>query len=150
MTKNLVAMTLGTVAQLAATWELVTPLTPEMWRRVLAIAVLAGVTALVQDFRDVKGDKATGRKTLPITVGERPARVLVIGLFLLAPLWVHWGLMPAERSLSGVGCELLLDAMALFIAARVALFRGPAADHRTYIIYSYWYCAILISMVVIA
>jgi 4-hydroxybenzoate polyprenyltransferase len=149
-TKNLVAMTLGTVAQLAATWELVMPLTPLMWQRVLAIAVLAGVTALVQDFRDVQGDHATGRKTLPITLGERPARFVVIGLFLLAPLWVHWGLMPAAPTAATIACEVVLAAMPLAVAARLWLFRDPAADHKTYILYSYWYCAILASMIVIA
>lgn len=149
-TKNLIAMTLGTIAQLAATWEMVTPLTPRSLGAVLTIAVLAGITALVQDFRDVVGDRATGRKTLPITIGELPARAVVIGIFLLTPLAVYQGLLAGQLSLANTLCLLGLTAIAVVVAVRVALLRGPAADHRTYIIYSYWYCAILASMVVVA
>jgi 4-hydroxybenzoate polyprenyltransferase len=147
-TKNFVAMALGTTAQLGAAWELVTPLNPAAWRGVLVISVLAGVTALVQDFRDVEGDRATGRRTLPIAIGDGPARRVVITLFLLAPMALYWGVMPTEPSGAAAGCFAGLSLLALVIAGRLTLFRDRAADHQTYITYSYWYCLLLASMII--
>ncbi len=147
-TKNVVSMTLGTVAQLAAAWELVAPLTATTFTPVLTVAFMAGVTALVQDFRDVAGDRLIGRRTMPITIGELPARWVVIGIFLLSPLATYYGLLAGERPLVRIGCAVVLAAHAYLIAARVAIFRSAVEDHKTYIIYSYWYCAILVARVI--
>ncbi|RYP44207.1 hypothetical protein DL768_009299 [Monosporascus sp. mg162] len=44
------------------------------WIFILAAAMT--VTSHIQDFRDVEGDRAAGRRTIPLTIGDMNARVL--------------------------------------------------------------------------
>lgn len=112
-TKNNVAMTVGTLAEIAPAWELVAPVTPAILRWMVVVALLAGATAHVQDFRDVVGDRAVGRKTLPIALGDARARRLMVVAFALSPLIVHLELMPPSVTPASAFCELWLAAMAL-------------------------------------
>ena len=101
------------------------------------------------------GAASAAAEILNVRVGSKPRVVRevptdVIGIFLLTPLAVYQGLLFGQLSLANALCLIGLTAIAVVVALRVALLRGPAADHRTYILYSYWYCAILASMVVVA
>ncbi|KAI1398604.1 hypothetical protein F4819DRAFT_467937 [Hypoxylon fuscum] len=51
------------------------------WLAILAATITT--TSHLQDFRDVNGDKATGRKTVPLAIGDLPARGLcTIGILV--------------------------------------------------------------------
>lgn len=72
------------------------------WLALIAFAVLT--TVHTQDFRDVDGDKLRGRRTIPLAIGDAPARwIVVIGVLLfsyLAPAFWQLGvagfLLPAS------------------------------------------------------
>lgn len=63
-----------------------------------------------QDFRDVEGDKAAGRRTVPLVIGDLPARLLVAIMALVWTLvacvfWGVWreGILPLAAGLIMVG-----------------------------------------------
>lgn len=147
--KNWVVMTLGVLVELAAAWELVTPLTPSAWRWVLVLSGTIGVTSILQDIRDITGDRAVGRRTLPVVVGESASRWITAALFALAPIAIHVGLMPRGGGVGALVCDVALGAWSLVIAARILRDRSPRAAHATYMFYTYWYCALLLSAVVV-
>ncbi|KAJ6498593.1 UbiA prenyltransferase family, partial [Mycena vitilis] len=68
-TKNLGFMALGSLCLLQAAWGLAAPLTPREWHWALLLSGVFGLVASVHDMRDVEGDRAAGRRTLPIMLG---------------------------------------------------------------------------------
>ncbi|GLA75078.1 hypothetical protein AtubIFM55763_006340 [Aspergillus tubingensis] len=66
-------MVLGTLSQLMACWKLGgSDSVDSAWRWVVPIMVWVFFTIPIQDFRDVPGDLASGRKTTPILLGDVP------------------------------------------------------------------------------
>ncbi|MBH0776965.1 UbiA family prenyltransferase [Nocardia bovistercoris] len=143
--KNL-AMVAGTIAQLAAAWQIVTGPTATAWTWILAIAVpLAGLVSL-QDLRDRDGDLAVGRRTMVVVLGEAQARLVLAVAFAVYPVLLYVllydGAPTAAVLIGGVGaCVLSL------IAFRVLALRSRRADHHTYLLYTAWYCLALASAI---
>jgi 4-hydroxybenzoate polyprenyltransferase len=143
-TKNGVIMPVGLVALMAPAWELVTPLTPVMWRWIIILAIVVGVTINLQDLRDMPGDRLMGRKTLPLTLGEKNARIALCVSFLLLAVAIHFGLMmPAGHTWKVLLCDLFLAAMDVTIAVRIIMSKSSRMDHKTYMMYTYWYCCVM-------
>jgi len=143
--KNL-AMVAGTVAQLAAAWQIVIPLSSAAWTWILAIALPLGLLVSLQDLRDVDGDVAIGRKTAIALVGEKNARVFFCSAFSIYPIALNLAIYrfaPPLAALIGAVGTLLSFA----IAYRVIWLRTRKADHTTYMMYTYWYCLTLLSAV---
>lgn len=142
--KNCLPMSVGATAMLCAAWEMAAPLTAPAWQAVLAIAGFVALTSPIQDFRDIAGDLVMGRKTLPIALGEWPARIL-IGLALIGWLPVAYLLLmrSALFTLHGGACALAITVLEIVVTVRL-LFPPTedraAADHRTYRLYEYLYC----------
>lgn len=148
-TKNM-AMFLGTVAQLAAAWQIVTVLTPTGWRWVLTLAVGVFLLVGLQDLRDIAGDKVVKRRTLPIVFGTKPVRIFLSIGFTLQAVVTHFALIqPAGSSPALLLCSAGLAILNLVIAARAVLYRSPEADHHTYMMYNYWYCFALASAFIV-
>ena len=101
VTKQL-CMGAGVLAQLVAAWTLVGPLTPLALRWIGFFTVLAPLMMPLADLRDVAGDQAVGRRTLPICWGDTPTRWWLIELFGTLPLvlgaWLIW---PSAPTLAG-------------------------------------------------
>lgn len=74
LTKNLLPG-LGVITQLGAAWQIAAPLTPTVWRWILTLAGAVLLMIGIQDLRDVAGDRAQGRRTMPIVFGDRAVRV---------------------------------------------------------------------------
>lgn len=146
-TKNNVVMPLGFLAEVGAAWQLVAPLTPIAWRWLVVGALVVSMTAAIQDFRDVRGDRLTGRRTLPIILGDEKARLLMCLIFAGMCLLMHLALWGGS-GLKGVLCDLWICGLALYICGRLLLYRTARADDRTYMVYTYWYCSILASAVI--
>jgi 4-hydroxybenzoate polyprenyltransferase len=145
-TKSLV-MGVGLIAQLAAAWAIVGPVPALAWRWIGGLAVVAFVFCNIQDLRDVAGDRVLRRRTLPLVYGLRRtchvfAALFAVGLpalthaWLFAPLPLGW---PAVISL------LVLDGLSLTIAVRLVLDQRRRGLHRTYMLFTYWYCLALMS-----
>lgn len=140
------AMVAGTIAQLAAAWQIVTPLTPVAWTWILAIAVPLGILVSLQDLRDMGGDIANGRRTAVMVWGVSNSRLLFCIAFAVYPVGLYFLLYqhaPASAVvIGGVACTL-----SWAIAVRVVRWRTPHSDNITYMLYTYWYCATLVSAV---
>ncbi|MDP9867999.1 MULTISPECIES: UbiA family prenyltransferase [Streptosporangium] len=144
--KNL-CMVLGTIVQLAAAWTTAGPLDGTAWRWILAVSVIIGGAGMhVQDLRDMAGDRLAGRRTLPLLFGEDATRrhlavVMAAMPLLLAPVLYA----PEGEPLTAAVCAFFLATVCWRIAWRVIRLRGAGDDHRTYMLYTYMFCYVLLS-----
>lgn len=137
---------IGVIAQLAAAWEMVTALTPDAWRWIVTLTVTVTFLMSVQDLRDITGDRAVRRSTMPLVFGERRTRVFLCAGFAVGPVAIHHFLMaPAGPHWWIVATDVLLGGLSLLLAARVVLLRGPEEDQRTYRLVEQWYTLALAS-----
>lgn len=144
-TKNIVAMTLGTVAQLAAAWEIIATPTPSAWKWVIVIGLWAGVTSPTQDFRDIKGDIKNHRRTLPVLIGDSRSRTVMACIWVAMASLIHFVLFAEKPSLLAHIADGTILGYHAFIIWRLLYFRNPKQDHSTYMLYTYLYCIILAS-----
>lgn len=142
-------MSAGIVAQLAPAWEMVTPLTPVAWRWILVIALVIFATVSLQDLRDIAGDRALGRRTLPLLVGEARIRIALSAVFALLPLVIHLLLLAPLGGPLVVQCSAVTGVLSLLIAGRILLCRSREADHRSYLLYTSWYCLLLLCAILL-
>jgi 4-hydroxybenzoate polyprenyltransferase len=148
-TKNLI-VGIAALAQVAAAWQLVTPITPVAWNWILMMGGVWSTLVAVQDFRDIEGDRAIGRNTFPMVFGETASRITISLGFVVLPFVTHLVLMvPAGNTLNVWLCDVALALFSWMIAARVMLCRNPQADHHTYILFTYWFCLVLGSAIVV-
>jgi hypothetical protein len=91
-----------------------------------------------------------GRRTFPQCYGERFTRRFLGAFFGVLPAALHLVLMRplGARPLVWM-CDAALALLSLLIAARVLWLRSPAQDHRTYLLLTYWYCALLASALIV-
>lgn len=147
--KNLL-IALGVVAQLAAAWQMVTPITAPVWQWIATMSALTFLIIGVQDLRDVAGDRLLERRTMPIVLGDLRCRVLlgvgclallpVTHLVLVAPAGLHWWT---------VAVDVVLAGFSVLLATRVLLLRTPAQDHRTQRVVELWYTSVLASAILL-
>jgi len=148
--KNL-AMVVGGIVMLAAAWQIVAPIGAVGWRWILVVILTFTAAISLQDLRDIPGDRATGRRTLPLVLGVWPTRILVCTVMAVLPVLAHVLLfVPASPSPAAlVACDLTLAGMSWLTAVRCIVLRSPQADHRTYMTYTYTFCVALLSAVVV-
>jgi 4-hydroxybenzoate polyprenyltransferase len=101
-----------------------------VWLLLLVGAI--ATTCHMQDFRDVEGDRAAGRKTLPIAIGDAKARALaavgITGWTVGACLF--WGAGGMGLSLAATAGTVLMGNM-LWDRTRVG-------DRRTWKLFPFW------------
>lgn len=149
LSKNFL-MALGIVAQLACAWQLIAPITVVAWSWIMLMSIVIFALIALQDLRDIPGDRATGRHTLPLALGELRTRALLALGFAVLPLVLHVCLIaPDGLTTTSLLYSLVLAVFSWTIAVRVWLYRTPDADHQTYMFFTYTYCAILASSIVV-
>lgn len=87
-------------------------------------------TIHTQDFQDEASDRAMGRQTLVIQIGQMPARLLVL-VFVLAWSWyfpVAWGVAPIFRAYCGV--------LGMYLGWRIAAKRSVLDDEHSFRLYN--------------
>lgn len=150
-TKNIGVVGLGAIAQLSAAWTIAAPAAPCPWTWILALAATLGVAMCIQDFRDVAGDAAAGRRTLPLVLGDGAARGLCVLVLAALPLVLHvaliagGGVTPLEALFDGS-----VAALSLWIAWRLWTRRSSDEDDRTYRLLPRLYCVELAFAVLLA
>ncbi|RAK96001.1 UbiA family prenyltransferase [Aspergillus ibericus CBS 121593] len=99
---------------------------------ILITSALIGTTMHIQDIKDMEGDRAKNRRTVPIVWGDGPARwsvaVPVVVWSVVCPAF--WGL--------GVLGYVLPVGVGVAIACRTLLLRGVAADRMTWKMWTAW------------
>jgi 4-hydroxybenzoate polyprenyltransferase len=106
------------------------------WIALISSAVI--ITMHSQDLRDLEGDRARDRRTLPIVFGEAFARWTVavpVMLFSIAAAWC-W-----EAGIIGYAGICLPGAV---VAYRVILLRDNKSDRRTYTLWAVWMMALYV------
>ncbi|MFF9019516.1 UbiA family prenyltransferase [Streptomyces eurythermus] len=138
----------GVVAQLAAAWEMVTAMSPDAWRWIVTLAITVTLLMSVQDLRDITGDRAVHRSTMPLVFGERPTRVFLSAGFAVGPLAIHHFLMePAGPHWWIIATDVVLCGWSLLLSGRVLLARGREQDQRSYRLVEQWYTLALAASV---
>lgn len=137
-------MGVATLAQLAAAWQIVHPLDDIGWRWVIMMSVLIFLIVAVQDLRDLEGDRAIGRLTMPMVFGEVLSRWYFSLVYLAIPFIVFAVVVPV----SGMGLIALthfsiMTFMCLVMAVRVVLKRDTHSDRVTYDWLTTWYMVVL-------
>jgi 4-hydroxybenzoate polyprenyltransferase len=140
---------LGVTSEIGAAWQLVEPTMPALvWRWIAVIGVYLITLMAVQDLRDMAGDQAVGRRTMPLVFGERVSRYVIAAGYFGFPIVVHYCLMvPAGLSFGVIVWDVLLAGFSVMIGLRTLLYRGLQADHRTYVGFTLLFCAYLTSSI---
>jgi 4-hydroxybenzoate polyprenyltransferase len=137
--KNCVSMTLGTMAMGWGAWSVVSG-TPWMdWSYATfngVVSLYAGITANVQDLREMDVDLKSGRSTMPVQFGLRESRILLSVTFVLAPVVLWFSLWTPTTVFQVVWC--LAEVLAHHIIAVRLLFldHTPLDFHHTYHFYT--------------
>jgi 4-hydroxybenzoate polyprenyltransferase len=136
---------IGVTSEIGAAWQLVEPTMPAMvWRWMAVIGLYLITLMAVQDFRDIAGDRAVGRRTMPLVFGETRSRWAIAAGYFGFPIVVHYALMvPAGLSFGVWVWDLGLAGMSVAIGLRTLICRNPQADHRTYVGFTVLLCAYL-------
>lgn len=131
---------IGVIAQLAAAWEIVTGITPDAWRWIVTLTITVTLLMSVQDLRDITGDRAIHRSTMPLVFGETQTRIFLCAGFAVGPAAIHHFLMaPAGPHWWIVATDVLLGGLSLLLSVRVVLLRGREHDQRSYRLVEQWY-----------
>ncbi|KAJ6526402.1 hypothetical protein B0H19DRAFT_1275758 [Mycena capillaripes] len=97
----------------------------------LCIMQPIGILFQVQDFRDIVGDRATGRNTLPLALGERSSRRVMAVLFALIPVFFSVVDFTSGYWSYGLGLGML------YLAYRILQGASKEYDHQTYMMFTY-------------
>lgn len=144
ISKNIISMSLGIFSIIGAGWELTQPIKgyPLQWG--IIISLVFGLCAVIQDFRDVKGDKLINRKTLPIDLGDFRARLISILFSLLSYiLLLIFVFIPSNKTLLAYIFGLIITFLFLIIIGRLLFFKTEKDDHYTYTILLYLFNVVL-------
>ncbi|PYH97895.1 hypothetical protein BO71DRAFT_406542 [Aspergillus ellipticus CBS 707.79] len=105
---------------------------PRTWGWIAITSALIGTTMHIQDIKDQEGDRAKGRRTVPLVLGDGLARwsvaVPVVVWSVACPLF--WGV--------GMLGYLLPVGVGGAIAGRILLLRERRADKRTWKMWTAW------------
>jgi 4-hydroxybenzoate polyprenyltransferase len=104
------------------------------WVGIIGLVVFT--TVHMQDLPDQIGDRASGRLTIPIILGDTLARYTV-----LVPVILWSYLCPRYWRLSSLG-YVALGTIGAAIAVRLFLFRTVKNDKATFVLYNVWLVSI--------
>lgn len=137
-------MTLGTISMMSAAWEIsgnTITIPVNVW--IFTVSIYLFPTSSLQDLRDQVGDRTRKtRKTLPLLIGDEPARRFLWWAFTLSPIAIQAILLlgPWEVAILP-GIMLLMTAINFggnwWIAYRIWHLRTTDDDRRTYMMYTY-------------
>jgi (E)-4-hydroxy-3-methyl-but-2-enyl pyrophosphate reductase len=88
-----VAMALATVAVVTPVWQAGRSWDLRAFAAVFMVGVLAFVRTVIYEIRDMQNDQIVGKETLPIFLGKRATKVVILGLLgtlLAGTLWLTY------------------------------------------------------------
>ncbi|KAJ7628864.1 UbiA prenyltransferase family-domain-containing protein [Roridomyces roridus] len=142
-TKNIVFIGAGTFAQLQAGWALAAPLTQRETHWVLVLSIALGITINLQDLRDVRGDAATQRRTMPVVLGESRFRWVMALITAVTP-YVCWLFDFQLAFWAGIALTVAM----FYLAGRILWGTSKEYDHKSYMVLTYIFCGSVIAPVV--
>ncbi|MGW2598840.1 UbiA family prenyltransferase [Streptomyces klenkii] len=144
-------MMAGTLAQLTATWQTVSPLDSTAWRWITFITVLYPLALVYEDIRDMAGDRTIGRRTPALVLGPRPIRIWFAGLLTGTPVLAYLIVFAptGASAFRTTACGALFTAICWTCATRALLLRRTAADRLTYQLFILSYALYLAAGVIL-
>jgi len=80
----LVALALAILAVAVPLWHFDWVWNPRAWSGVLLVAALVFARTTIQDLREMQNDQILGKETMPILIGRRATKIVLISLLVLA------------------------------------------------------------------
>jgi 4-hydroxybenzoate polyprenyltransferase len=144
---KIILPSLALLSMMGAQWQIVAPLSFDVRRWGTWIFGMTVMTIAIQDLRDLDGDRAARRRTLPMVLGEKPARILFSITFAFLP-FPEFFLMRITRnsSLWSEFCFIISVSLLLTLAWRVLNRYRRFEDQRTYRLWEYWFTMMFVSM----
>lgn len=144
-TKNLISMSFGIFAMIGAGWEIVYPMGRSELIWSILVSFTFGCLGVIQDLRDIDGDRESGRKTLPIAIGYKKSRIvsiILVGISIILFYLVIF--IPNLKNIFGLIFALISTILSLIIIYRLAKLEGKVNDHITYMFLLYLFCITLL------
>ena len=87
------------------------------------------ITSLLNDLGDVEGDKAFGRRTIPVVIGKKNTVILtiIIAATMIVISWVSFYLLPTNI---GLICPILVSLVASMATIKMAEILNHLSDHE--------------------
>ncbi|GAA90195.1 UbiA prenyltransferase family protein [Aspergillus luchuensis IFO 4308] len=137
---------LGVTSQLMACWKLGGSDMHDGWRWVKLIILWIFFTVPIQDFRDVPGYLAAGRRTTPILLGDFPARIYAsMGLVATEYILITHRVFEFGYTLPTALMTSLISLLTLGLIYRLTRLRTIVHDRVSYRWYIALYNLILIT-----
>jgi len=115
------------------------------WCTFLSLVVLLNVH--LQDYRDVDGDRETGRKTFPMLFPIHISRRITSTIHAMTA-FSTWLFVDNGSAIGQVYCCLHF-ILFMVMAYRVVQERGKRYDHITYEVLCIWFCISLVFMIIL-
>ena len=137
-------MGVGVFVELAAAWQLVAPLNPTVLGWITTLSIVLFVVVAVQDLRDIPGDHAVGRRTMPIALGEMNTRwFLSVALGLIPTTICAVYVQYIDLSILAYAHWVVMVLLCFSIAYRILLFKDKRSDAIAYRFLVIWYIVAL-------
>jgi len=87
------------------------------------------ITSLLNDLGDVEGDKAFGRRTIPVVIGKKNTVILtiIIAASMIVISWVSFYMLPTNI---GLICPILVSLVASMATIKMAEILKHLSDHE--------------------
>lgn len=108
-------------------------LAPVAWKWLGVIGLTVFTTVHMQDIPDQGGDRARGRNTVPLVIGDGPARWTVMGMMSFCSLW-----LPIFWNLNFWGFPMILVGIGAIVIWRVFTKRLVDEDKVTWRLWNLW------------
>jgi geranylgeranylglycerol-phosphate geranylgeranyltransferase len=96
----------------------------------LTLAIAVFISSTLNDMGDVDGDKAAGRRTIPIVIGKDNTikLTMVLAASIVAANWILYGIDVAADGRGGLVTAIMTSIFALAIAAIMSKMRKGLRD----------------------
>ena len=115
-------------------WQLSAKFDPVVWPWIGVMSIYFTLAFIFEDVRDIDGDRAAGRKTLVMLLGDRFVRIWFAVLMILLPAVYFFVLAKfsgADAWLS-ITCTAVIGVLGWICAIRAVVHVGAAAARNTY------------------
>ncbi|OII63400.1 hypothetical protein BJP40_23880 [Streptomyces sp. CC53] len=132
-----ITMQLGVVALFAIAWGVVEPINTLAWQWILFSGILFVFPLIMEDLKDIEGDRVVGRRTLIDIFGQWPVRIWSASWTFTLPFFQHFGLyVPSGADVLNIAiCDVLVTGSCWTVAYRLLRYRTPRQDAATYIMF---------------
>lgn len=140
-------MALGVGSQLAQAWQLVTPIDEIGQTWILFMVTGFPPPLIFENIRDMAGDKAIGRRTFALLLGETPVRIWSAFIMSIMPVLVQIGLFQSAATSEWRirVCDMVMTTVCWTAAIRSLTMRTVRADRLTYQLFIVSYIVVLFS-----